>query len=228
MMSAPSQGSLPIDTRMIAAHTADGYQAALKALVKHAQRFIADENADSLDLSRHARRLSEELHKHDYQPRKRMTRTEVHRNALRQFISAIDEFVDLEHHDGGSLGLRVWEAFEWAVKGAARSADSYGPGDTTWAPEDDSNPLKTSPVPVPDPTAEPVNGIHQGDWVACPHHPDEPPRQVLTGVEDGHFGPSVRLSDTKDGTYYGGYHIQAHMLGTDYVRVDPPGEPAGD
>jgi hypothetical protein len=223
MIETAEQGSLgggTGDTPMISAPTADGYQQAHQALVKRAQAFLDTEDGDSLPMIRHARRLSEELRAENYQPREKLTRTEVHRNALKRTIEAIDEFGELEHHHGQLVSSwKVWEEFQRAIKSGARS-DSYGPGDTTWAPEDDTNPLRTTPVPEPDPAAEPINGIRQGEWVQSRW--DDHPRRVLTVVDHDLMGRSVRLSDARDGTFFGGYFISPDMLGSDYVKTDPP------
>lgn len=199
----------------IPSHDGDGYLQALKALVAEAQRYLQHEDPDLDDLQplqRHANEVARELRDFDYRPRQRMTRADVHRNALLRLTRAVGEYGELEDYDGGALGLNVWEAFERSVRSAAASARDDG----GWAPEDDTNPIKVSEVPTPDPDAEPINGIRQGEWVQASW--EDTPRQVLAGVnEDG----CVRLSDPRDGGgLFGGYFVQASMLGESHTKVE--------
>ena len=208
-----------ITTPLIAAPTADGYRAALKTLTAVCRAFLDAGCEDYLEMVRLARAMDGARRAHDLQPRERMTRTEVFHNRLRMLVMAIDEYVDAEHLSGGVLGLDPWEPFDREVRGAERVVDSSD--DASWAPEDDSNPVKTSLVPVPDPAAPPVVGdLRQGDWVKSRY--DEQPRQILTGVEDHEpFGASVRLSDPKDGTWFGGHWLSPKLL-AEYERVEAP------
>lgn len=118
----------------IAGQTGDAYQAAFTALVALCEDIAdpesGDPNWDGIDkMTGHARVLARYLRDEDYRPREKMTRADVHRNALRHLIEAVDEFDDLKDHDGGALGLNVWEAFDDAVRSAKRTSESYGPDD---------------------------------------------------------------------------------------------------
>lgn len=202
---------------LIPSHDGDGYLHALKALVAEAKRYLQHEDPDFDDLrpmQRHAREVARELRAFDYRPRQRYTRADAHRGTLLRLAQAVDEYSDLEQYDGGQLGLNVWDAFERVVRSAARSAED----EMEWAPEDESNPVKVREVPVPDASAEPINGVRQGDWVQASH--DDVPRQVLTGVDDR---GRVRLSDPRDGGgLFGGYFVQANMIGESHAKVEMP------
>lgn len=204
----------------------NAYQAALRSLVATCQPYLEQEDPDLDDmrlLVAHARSISHCIEKDGYRPRERYTRADVHRSELRRLCSAIFEFNELADYDDGALGLRVWEGFENRVRSAARYADQYGPNDDTWAPEDDTNPIKVVPIPEPDPTAEPVaSGVRQGDWVQS--NWDDKPRQILTGPnKEGR----VRVSDPRDGAgNFGGYFIQTSMLGDSYRLVEQPAKAA--
>jgi hypothetical protein len=118
--------------------------------------------------------------------------------------------------DGGELGLNVWDAFERCVRLAERTVNAYGPEDQTWAPEDDTNPVKVVAVPKPDPAAEPVNGVRLGTMLASDWVPSEQ-RRLLTGPDERGL---VRLSDHRDGGgNFGGYFISASDVGKRWTPV---------
>lgn len=196
--------------------TGDDYLNLLKNLLDPCQRFIAHEDADEADtgeMHKAASYVRQLLRNDGYRPREKMTRADVFRNGAQRLSRAIEEYLDLVDYEGGELGLNVWDGFERAVKSAARTAKD----EIEWAPEDDSNPIKVVPVPTPDPTAPPINGVRQGDYVKASFW-DEP-RKVLTGPNgEGR----VRVSDPRDGAAnFGGYFVEAKDLGVEYLAAEP-------
>jgi hypothetical protein len=172
-----------------------------------------------------ARQILRELRDNGHRFRVKLDMVEVSHNNLKRFAQAVENHEDLSMAYESSPNHSAYEADEELdrdLRSAKRFlADADKPEYREHYTYED-NPLRqleATPVPVPDPDGETVDGVRQGTRLRSTHNPDEV-RTLLTAPYKDSLGMIVRLSDPRDGevpepgniTVWGGYTVLAHQL----------------